>query len=707
MEWKKIIYNRKILYVILAIFLLQLFIFVYTGNEAGSTIIPELQQEYVESYHDNIEKVIDRAEIMGNISIFAEADSFTNRNLERTAKDYKNLLNVRPVIFDYNFLEKFFSSTLLNWSMILCGILIAFSLIEENRSGLRGLIFSTRNGRGRLITEKMLTLFVLDGLLVLIGYGLTLCTSVVAFGGNLIECLGYPIQSVEMFKNLTIDVNIGGFLLIYLAYRWVVLFMVTLIVWMIMNCADNLIVSIGIVSAFVIVEYLLFKFIKSTHPLNVLRYCNIWYQVNGSVFFTEYRNLNIASYPINKSLVIGIWVGCMVLICIAVNMIVGINRYPCKSSKGILRKILLPIEKQISRLIGFIQEKLALTGAEFYKVLIMQKGILLIIILTVVFINRTDFTQVQRSAVQNMHYEFMDLHEGRPDEASAQYIQALDDELEQLEEEYSEAYKQYEAGLLTKDQWLGVSIRYTMFESDRIFQKMLHEQTNYIEQLEKERGIKAWYVNPYCYNHLLSEADALQNVLLVIGVALLCSGIFAYENKCGMTSLMHQTTKGRKGVFVRKLVVACVMTMMLYAVTLVLTISSTIKVFGMSGLGAPVQSLSKLSFIPFKISIAEFFVILYVLKGIILLVVAFFIFTFSAYVGQKASIMLTLILAVPSFLALAGLKIFRYISIIDLLSIVPFLMEVRNIIPIMAVSLFLVIIGAVSVRLSYKKWCLT
>ena len=34
-------------------------------------------------------------------------------------------------------------------------------------------------------------------------------------------------------------------------------------------------------------------------------------------------------------------------------------------------------------------------------------------------------------------------------------------------------------------------------------------------------------------------------------------------------------------------------------------------------------------------------------------------------------------------------------------------MEVENIIPIMAVSLFLIIIGAVSVRLSYKKWCLT
>ena len=209
---------------------------------------------------------------MRNISIFAEEDSFTNRNLERTAKDYKNLLNVRPVIFDYNFLEKFFSSTLLNWAMILCGVLMAVSLVEENRPGLRGMIFATRNGRGRLITEKMLTLFLCDGLIVLIGYGLTLCTGAVAFGGNLVECLGYPIQSVEIFKNLTLAVSVGVFLLIYLAYRWVVLFMVTLIVWMIMNCADNLIVSIGIVSAFVIVEYLLFRFIKSNHPLNILKY---------------------------------------------------------------------------------------------------------------------------------------------------------------------------------------------------------------------------------------------------------------------------------------------------------------------------------------------------------------------------------------------------------------------------------------------------
>ena len=42
---------------------------------------------------------------------------------------------------------------------------------------------------------------------------------------------------------------------------------------------------------------------------------------------------------------------------------------------------------------------------------------------------------------------------------------------------------------------------------------------------------------------------------------------------------------------------------------------------------------------------------------------------------------------------MVGLKVFKYISVIDLLSVIPFLMEVRNIIPLVAVLLFLLIIG--------------
>lgn len=88
MEWKKVLRQKKILAVLAVLFVFQIFFFLYSMQEK--------------------EEKVNQADSMNVISIFAQEDSFSSRNLELTKKDFEGLLSVRPIAFEDTFLKEFF-----------------------------------------------------------------------------------------------------------------------------------------------------------------------------------------------------------------------------------------------------------------------------------------------------------------------------------------------------------------------------------------------------------------------------------------------------------------------------------------------------------------------------------------------------------------------------------------------------------------------
>lgn len=714
MEWKKVLRQKKILAVLAALFVFQIFFFLYSMQEKMALETyedtqkyeKEEQEAYIAGYHASVEEKVNQADSMNVISIFAQEDSFSSRNVELTKKDFEGLLSVRPIAFEDTFLNEFFSFTTLNTIAVLCAMVVAFALVDENRRGLSQMIFSSVGGRGKLVLEKIAAMLLWAFFITVFFYGGTLAASAVLFHGNPAECLNFPIQSLSMFSSLPWRLGIGEFLLVYLCYRFVILFLVMLVIWTLLFVFGNLLLAAGAAAVIGILSYLSYRLVDVNSPVNILRYCSPWYLVMTNGFFTEYKNLNLFTHALNKNSAVLTELLLVALLVSGIAVLVGHCRRPCTGRAGGLRRKVEKLGRKVSMFTARFQEKLSLTGVEYYKVFVSQRGIVVILVILAAFVYRTDFTSVQLSGKQEMYQEFLNEHMGIPDEKSKEAISAVEQELLQVDEDLAEAVRQNQKGELPDWDLIEMRMRYEAYEQEREYFELLQEQTSYLESLKQGRNIQGWYVNVYSYNHLLRGGAELSNLFLVFGIVLLCSGIFSTEDKHGMRFAMRGSVNGRTVIFKKKMQVAFVLAFFLFLVTAALEIGSVAWVYGLKGLAAPVQSLMSLSFVPVKCSIGVFLAVLYLMKAIMLLAAAAFTCMLSARTTQKFTIGLALALCIPELLVMAGFEFFKYVSIVEVLSVVPFMFQTKNM-AVTAAALVFLLLGVQSVRIGRKKWCMT
>lgn len=93
------------------------------------------EKDYIIRYHQNIEAVLQQSDSMNQISIFKAADGFSKRNIEKTADDYKKLLEIEPVSFDYRGLIALFHCNFVHFFGVLCILLVVLPLQTGIRLG--------------------------------------------------------------------------------------------------------------------------------------------------------------------------------------------------------------------------------------------------------------------------------------------------------------------------------------------------------------------------------------------------------------------------------------------------------------------------------------------------------------------------------------------------------------------------------------------
>lgn len=718
MEWRKVSKNTIIL--LISLFFIQAFFFLYSLNikEERSHIFgadPYVQyddeyiennKQYIESYHKSIVDIMARAEAVGGISIFATEDSFSQSNLEQTKRDFEKVLDVQPIAFNDVFLKHYFDFTYINLFVVIGCVFIALSMVDSKKHGLRSILYSSYNGRGKLILRKLFAMLKWDAIIVFIFYVGTLIISAIKFRGNIIECLGYPIQSVSYFAKFPYKMSIGYFLICYLLFKLVIAFIISLIAWLVMYCVDNTVIAVGMIGIIAGVMYIVDKEIGVNSSVNYIRYCNIWYLFKDISVFTDYRNLDWSGNAVNKNIYIYIILATLSITSIALGLIVGIKRYPC-SSRAKRNHIMKKFISRIKRFVTLIPEKFSVGMLECYKLFIKQKGIIVIILLVGLWINQIDLEQIKRTKEQDLYYDFMENYEGVKDEESEEFINELEKMLVDLDVQYEHLLSDYEAGKITSDEWFNWNRMYSNFESERIFLKQIKEQGEYLASLKNEKNIEGWYVNIYGYNHLFSTSDTYGNMALIFAIILVCSGLFSIEKKSGTEKIIRGSSEGRLRLFNTKLKIVVLSTILLFGVATIIEVLTIDKLYGLSGWKAPVQSIHMLNFVPFECSIGTFVVILYLVKLFVLLCLTVFVGVISIWMEQKKTVFASFIICAPSLLGVIGFTGFENYSIISVMSIGPLLLRVGNVFVMMTVVGVIGVVGVLSLLQGYKKWCKT
>ncbi len=261
--------------------------------------------EYFADYTDYLKKVQKQTEEQSKTSIFGKKNSFSLRNLQKTAKEFGRLLGLNgssdpvEVRFGNNTgIEKWLDFKLGDYFGLLLLTIFVMAFLEERKKGLWSIVRTAKGGRRMLGIHRVLILLTVSILSVLLLNLLPLTLSCMLQGGH--TDLSRPIQSVQSFRTCTVRCTIGGWIALYTGVKILAGLFLGLFVWLIMGSVSNVQLSLAVLLPVLGAEYALFIFLPVQSIFNPFKYLNLFSYVHTSSLYTEYLNINIFGFPIGS-----------------------------------------------------------------------------------------------------------------------------------------------------------------------------------------------------------------------------------------------------------------------------------------------------------------------------------------------------------------------------------------------------------------------
>jgi|GEM_PF-3420846 len=697
MEWRMVLRRRMVVFVLLAILFLDAFFFMQ-GLSSWRTEVQYMREDEMmssdaededasASYHDKIQTILTNAENMQAISIFSNAESFTGRNISRTIHDYKGLLSLELPDGDYSDYEYLFSCRETTWLTLLIVIFIVLMVYHEENAGIRCVIHASLRGRAYR------TLHRASGILLWsLGAGAVIwlipvfCLLFTGAPGMLA-----PVQAVPSMQSCTLRVSILGMTVLCMLCTAFISWLLGTAVMFLADISGHMVLSICFVSVLMALGFFLYSAVSADSTFNMLHYINVFYAMRPGDMFSEYRNLNWFGYPVSQSTLLLLVELLLMCALLTADALTAGSRYPVRSGN-----VRLAVRIRL-------RAPSSPAAAEWWKLLANGKGLLLIALLVAVLIGQTDLTPAAVSRKQSLYASFMKEYEGPPDQESGAEIAKRQKKIDEVTAKRKAAEESYAKGEIDEETYFGVQLYYDDYEAEREALQMIQNQTERLESL-KERGISGWYVNQYCYNALFGRNYIYGSMIAVIVILCLAGGIFSSEHGSGMEPVIRAAARGRKPFFAGKVRTAVLFAFAVAGAQTLCELTENAVVYGFSGLGAPVQSLSQLDFVGIHCTILQLLILLYALRLLMMASLGLIAAGIDELWGMRAVTIALLIAAVPEVLIALGFPMFRYISVPEYLLVLPLVAKTQSLVPLLAFAAALVLAGILVTAAAAGKW---
>lgn len=304
-EWKKII-SGKLLLIALLIFILNLgtyYIYMIpwmsAGQEEENYQNWEKEQEIkaISDYGVFIREMKKRAEEMSGISIFNKEGSFSQKNIEKTIKDFEGLeeLVLKPQSENGMYLLHHFYLTDIFMVLFVC--LVCFQEYgKDSKSGMGNLIQVTPKGKGRLRLAQMQAIalsIVLAGILFY-GTNLLLTGWAVGFG----DISGY-VQAMPMFRNVSFPCTVKTYLILFMLWKAAALLFISIVLQFFAVMFGGNKISWIFSGGLLAVSFGLWFFMPDSPEAKFFQYLNLIGILDARQILGNYQNLNIFGHPVN------------------------------------------------------------------------------------------------------------------------------------------------------------------------------------------------------------------------------------------------------------------------------------------------------------------------------------------------------------------------------------------------------------------------
>lgn len=541
------------------------------------------------SYKDNIQLVFDNAENMKRFSKFNKENSFSLNNINKTVKDYKKISDLELNIVNGIAIDAIIQYQYMGYITCIIGIIIIFNILLENDTGMDNLVYTYKNGRRKLGFKRIRMLFVIESVILLIMYISIILLSNVVLGG--FSKLDSPIQCISSCRDFTYRLNIGEYLCLNYIGQLIVVYAVSMVIYMICKLIENRKMSICGVCIFLGIEFVLYNrideknvygFLKRYNVINVFDYCK-------NVLCT-YKNSKLLNYAVSfKILLI-----CVLIIAIIIASIVII--YKSMSYKASKKSIISErIVRCNQRILSYIPSSLY----EVYKIMISSKGIIITIVIVMINFMLFDYFRTVYGA-NNQYVDELYVEYGGSDYTYFEnYVEDYYLEKDTMEAELNE----YSLLLQEDPDNEDVYIEYNMMNySYATFVKTkgkiceeYESKLEHLRELKDKENIVGYIMPERGYNAIFGEKSIKKvmpvMIITLIGISMILLDSFDMEIKSKMSEIIICCKNGRGKYFKKKVLINVLSALVVIAITIICELIDNGNKYGYYYIDAPVRSL--------------------------------------------------------------------------------------------------------------------
>lgn len=613
----------------------------HENNELFSTYrsyyeaLEKLQREieHLDGYGEYLAEIQSTAEIRAQVSAFGKPGSFSQKNLAKTANNFKAILGVEVKFGNSRGIERWLDFELGDYFHLIAIISIILSFLEERKKGLWFIIRTTRGGRGRLGFTRIGILLAGSAAATMLYSVLPFLLSMALHGGwsDLIR----PLQSVESFRTCPLRTSILEWVLRFFVIKTLAGVLIGLLLWCVLGSITSPQFSIAVLGAMLAVEYALYAFLPVQSILNGLKYFNIFAYVHTATLYTEYLNVNLLGFAVGIRQ-IALW---GIVIFGALFTVLALLIQSCRRPEG-NRDFLSRISTPVNRVLDAARTRLTIGGWEGYKMLVYQYGVLLLVLLYLVSGHLT-FLYASSEPLDQWYSSYISDMEGPIDSSAGDYLARARKSAEQSRDatQLISALDRVEARVDTLRERAGAG------------------------------GYEPWIIDDFnydvCYGPQSLNKQRFNGAVAVLLATLLAVPLWTFERQAWVTTMLRSTPRGRGRLLRRKAVVAAVLGGFVWACVYMRELWIFLEwIPKRDTLASAVQNIDALMAFPLSVTLRQYLAILYAVRLVMLVGVAEIALTIGLFCPniRTSYIVGAVVLGLPALLTALGAEMFQWVS---------------------------------------------
>ncbi|MFQ9514456.1 MAG: hypothetical protein ACLRZ9_01375 [Eubacterium sp.] len=640
-EFKKIFLNKWIIFLLILLCFINVFLNIKITDKDKENIQQEyaVSQEKIDEYGEYIDNVRENAKIISSFELFNEGSDYQTKSAEKIVKAYDNVKNVKPVYGNYVAVGKFtnigFTDIIIFIVMLQCTMVL---INTDVKNGMLILLKSCKRGRVRLVLGKIGALFLAD---LIVTFSVMFVHGISLYAAYGCSSLTVPLQSVSEFYESFLPITIIQYIVLFFIFKIFAVFTYSLMIFFLAVICRNSGIIYSITGVIILISFITYTRILWDYATALFKIISPITLIDIKAVTCKYYNMNILGNPIS--------IMAVAILCIILYIVILEIASVVMFSNNI--NIALRLKKKLCLRKNKEKHVKGMLSMEYKKLLITNKGIIILLILILLqsFIVQETDTELSEEQLYYAHY--IDDIEGEQSKQTNDYISLEKKRYKTLNADYEKNTELFNAGKIDamsmaalQEQYDWEMRKYPSFEKVKAHKK-------YLDSLEKEQNIKGWFVNDIGINYIIHPeliySENIAWIFMMMAIILLVTSCMGYEEQTGMEHLTDTMTFGKKKLLKKKVMVTTWITTLIFIISNLPYFLLMKYNYKFSGVMAPIKSLEEFEHFALNIPIAVYLILLYITKFIFTLFVMVLVIVIArqcrGYI-KKVAISVTLII---------------------------------------------------------------